>query len=138
MPIFIGAAKTARCLLVGGLRPVVVRGLAGGSPSPPHGCSFEACRTSGGADQVAQGIATLRQGVLVGARIGMLVGMTRLTITVPDDLAGMIRVAGGENVSAWAARQLREALVREEARVIVEYERTHGDPDWDAERESMA
>jgi hypothetical protein len=76
--------------------------------------------------------------VLVGARAGMLIGMTRLTITVPDDLAGMIRVAGGENVSAWAARQLREALVREEARVIVEYERTHSDPDWDAERESMA
>jgi hypothetical protein len=68
----------------------------------------------------------------------MLTGMTRLTITVPDDLASLIREAGGENVSAWAARQLRDALVREEARMVAEYERTHGDPDWDAERESMA
>ncbi|HEY3506982.1 MAG TPA: hypothetical protein VGN37_29850 [Actinocatenispora sp.] len=62
--------------------------------------------------------------------------MTRLTITVPDDLAGLIRQAGGDNVSAWA-RQLREALLRGEARIVVEYEGTHRDVDWDAERESM-
>jgi post-segregation antitoxin (ccd killing protein) len=68
----------------------------------------------------------------------MLVRMTRLTITVPDDLANLIRQAGGDNVSAWAARRLREALVREEAQAIAEYERTHRDPEWDAERESMA
>lgn len=68
----------------------------------------------------------------------MLTGMTRLTITVPDDLAGLIREAGGENVSAWAARQLRDALVREEAQMVAEYERAHGDPEWDVERESMA
>ena len=30
------------------------------------------------------------------------------------------------------------ALVREEAHVITEYEATHGDPEWDAERESIA
>jgi hypothetical protein len=64
--------------------------------------------------------------------------MTRLTITVPDDLASMIRQAGGDNVSGWATRQLREALMRDESRVIAEYEQTHSDPDWDAERESMA
>lgn len=71
-------------------------------------------------------------------RQGMMRRMTRLTITVPDDLAGLIRQAGGDNVSAWAARRLREALVREEAHVITEYERAHRDPEWDAERESMA
>ena len=68
----------------------------------------------------------------------MLVSMTRLTITVPDDLASLIRAAGGDNVSAWAARQLRDALLREEAKVVAEYEHSHSDPDWDAEREAMA
>lgn len=71
-------------------------------------------------------------------RAGMFRGMTRLTITVPDDLADQIRQAGGGNVSAWAVKSLRDALLREEAQIIAEYERAHADADWDAEREAMA
>lgn len=69
-----------------------------------------------------------------GMRLGMFAGMTRLTITVPDDLADQIRRAAGDNMSAWAAKSLREALLRQEAQAVAVYEREHGDDAWEAER----
>lgn len=68
---------------------------------------------------------------------GMLGRMTRLTITVPDDLAEKIRQAGGENVSAWAAKTLRDALLHQEAQAIAAYEQSHADSSWDEERDRL-
>ncbi|MGH3545952.1 MAG: hypothetical protein ACRDPW_08520 [Mycobacteriales bacterium] len=64
--------------------------------------------------------------------------MKRLTITLPDELAEQIQHAGAGNVSAWAGRQLRDALLNEEAAAVQRYEREHADSGWDTERESAA
>lgn len=66
----------------------------------------------------------------------MLSVMTRLTIAVPDDLAGKIREAGGTNVSAWLAKAARDALLREEVTAVSAYEHANQDQAWDDERES--
>jgi hypothetical protein len=57
-----------------------------------------------------------------------------MTIAVPDDLAEKIKNAAGGNVSAWLTDLARDALLREEAAAVAEFERAHADPDWDAER----
>jgi hypothetical protein len=63
--------------------------------------------------------------------------MTRLTIAVPDELAARIRAAAGGNVSAWLVDVARDALLRQEAAAIAEFEaleaeRSHDG--WDEER----
>lgn len=64
--------------------------------------------------------------------------MKRLTITVPDELAERVRQAGGANISAWAGRSLKNALLQEEAVAVARYEKDHADHSWDSERESAA
>jgi hypothetical protein len=64
----------------------------------------------------------------------MLLGMTRLTITVPDALAEQVRAAAGENVSAWIAQAVRDRVLHEECAALAEWEKAHQDEDWDAER----
>lgn len=64
----------------------------------------------------------------------MIGGMTRLTISLPDDLAAKIKAAAGENVSAWVANLARDAFLREEAAAVARFEAQHGDDDWERER----
>jgi hypothetical protein len=63
--------------------------------------------------------------------------MTRLTIAVPDELAERIRAAAGGNVSAWIVEVARDALLRQEAAAIAEFEAQESersDDGWDEER----
>lgn len=60
--------------------------------------------------------------------------MTRLTIAVPDELAERIRAAAGGNVSAWIVEVARDALLRQEAAAIAEFEAQQSDDGWDEER----
>jgi hypothetical protein len=61
--------------------------------------------------------------------------MTRITIAVPDALAPHIKAAAGGNVSAWLSDLARDALLRQAGAAVAEYEASHADPAWDAERE---
>jgi predicted transcriptional regulator len=60
--------------------------------------------------------------------------MTRLTISVPDQLAEQISQAADGNVSAWMAEAAREKVLREECAALATWEATNRDSDWDAER----
>ena len=63
--------------------------------------------------------------------------MTRLTIAVPDELVERIRAAAGGNVSAWFVEVARDALLRQEAAVIAEFEAgeaARSNDGWDEER----
>lgn len=71
-------------------------------------------------------------------RASKLLSMKRLTIALPDELAERIREAGGANISAWAGKRLKNALLQEEAVAVARYEREHTDRSWDRERESAA
>ena len=63
--------------------------------------------------------------------------MTRLTIVVPDELAERIRAVAGGNVSAWLVEVARDALLRQEAAAIAEFEAQEAqrsNDGWDEER----
>jgi hypothetical protein len=77
---------------------------------------------------------TMLQMQRLSMRPGMLVPMTRLTITVPDALAEQVRAAAGENVSAWVAQAVRDRVLREECAALAEWEQANRDEDWDNER----
>lgn len=62
----------------------------------------------------------------------------RITITLPDDLEPHVRAAAAGNVSAWLSRAARHALLHQAGPAIAEYERTHADAAWLAEREQAA
>jgi hypothetical protein len=64
----------------------------------------------------------------------MLARMTRLTIALPDDLAEKIKEAAAGNVSAWMAQLARNALVKQEADALAQWEAANRDDGWDAER----
>jgi hypothetical protein len=53
---------------------------------------------------------------------------TRLTLVVPDDLAGHIRTAAGGNISAWLTRLAQRELLARACEVAVAYDREHDDP----------
>jgi post-segregation antitoxin (ccd killing protein) len=63
--------------------------------------------------------------------------MARVTIVVPDELAERIRAAAGGNVSAWLVEVARDALLRQEAAAIAEFEAreaARSNDGWDEER----
>lgn len=63
--------------------------------------------------------------------------MTRLTVVVPDELAERIRAVAGGNVSAWLVEVARDALLRQEAAAIAEFEAqeaARSNDGWDEER----
>jgi hypothetical protein len=58
----------------------------------------------------------------------MLTGMTvRLTVSLPDDVAAAVREAAGDNISGYAAHVLKEAVLREQVRLL-----PSPDPSWTA------
>jgi hypothetical protein len=67
----------------------------------------------------------------MGGRLGR---MARLTIVMPDELAERIRSVAGGNVSAWFVEVARDALLRQEAAAIAEFEAQQADDGWDEER----
>jgi len=64
----------------------------------------------------------------------MLQRMTRLTVSVPDGLAEQIRLAAGDNISAWMAEAARDKMLTEECLALAKWERDNRDEAWDAER----
>jgi hypothetical protein len=58
----------------------------------------------------------------------MLQSMTvRLTVSLPDDVAAAVREAAGDNISSYATRALKNAVLREQLRTL-----PGPDPDWTA------
>ncbi|WP_144118654.1 hypothetical protein [Catellatospora sichuanensis] len=60
--------------------------------------------------------------------------MTRLTVSVPDALAEQIKLAAGDNVSAWMAEAARDKMLSEECKALAAWEKTNRDDGWNAER----
>jgi hypothetical protein len=50
---------------------------------------------------------------------------TRLTISLPEEVAAAVREAAGDNISGYAARALKDAVLREQLRTL-----PGPDPEW--------
>jgi len=76
-------------------------------------------------------------------RGGTLSGMTRVTVTLPDDLAERVK-ADADNLSAWVADAIREKLKHIDAASVAAYEAhrravdTEAEAAWEAERFGQA
>ncbi|GAB7053159.1 hypothetical protein [Catenuloplanes indicus] len=60
--------------------------------------------------------------------------MTRVSFDVPDELAARIHAAAGTNPSAWFEAIAKDALLKQEAAAVAEFETTHADEAWERER----
>ncbi|MFI5840855.1 hypothetical protein ACIA8K_14225 [Catenuloplanes sp. NPDC051500] len=60
--------------------------------------------------------------------------MTRLTFDVPEELAARIRKVAGEDPTAWFEAVARDALLKQEATAVAEFEAGHADEAWERER----
>jgi hypothetical protein len=64
--------------------------------------------------------------------MGMLTGMTRITVTMDDQLAQAVKATAGDNVSGWLAKLVRTELLRRA--VAAEVACDEQDPDYQAWR----
>jgi hypothetical protein len=55
--------------------------------------------------------------------------MTKLTISLPDDLAVVLRESAGGNVSDYIARAVRQRVMEDDLRKLAEFERLNPQPD---------
>ncbi|MFI5778130.1 hypothetical protein [Nocardia sp. NPDC051570] len=55
--------------------------------------------------------------------------MTKLTITMPDELAQAVRDSADGNVSEYIARAVRQRLLEEDLRTLAEFDATHAQPE---------
>ncbi|MFI1914769.1 hypothetical protein [Nocardia sp. NPDC020380] len=54
--------------------------------------------------------------------------MTKLTITLPDELASAVRESAAGNVSDYIARAVRQRLLEDDLRKLAEFERRNPQP----------
>ena len=71
----------------------------------------------------------------IGKLVSMLHSMTRITVTMDDQLAEAVRTTAGDNVSGWLAKLVRTELLRRAVAAEIACDQEHPDYlDWRADR----